>query len=220
MSAGSSFGGKVAMRVKLITPVCLCSLAVIVGCAKTEDAPPQAKSAPATQPAAVANPAPAPAYAVEAPPAEPTASMMMIDRAAQFFPPARLRLTTSDGKVVARLYSDDPKGVLTGKETVNSYDIKMVLPDISDPADVSKTVWIDHSSSMDKQDTPYGIFLNNQQDILQPMDVKVYFQGQAPRMNVVVRGTFSLYHISEQTPNPAPAMVSVVGILDAKVMEK
>lgn len=61
-------------------------------------------------------------------------------------------------EVVARLYSDDPKGVLTGKETVNSYDIMMVLPDISDPAEISKAAWIDHSSSMDKQDTPYGIF--------------------------------------------------------------
>ena len=146
--------------------------------------------------------------------------MLMIDRAAQWFPPARLRLTTSDGKVVARLYSDDPKGVLTGKETVNSFDMRMVLPNISDPADISKTAWIDHSSSMDKQDTPYGIFLNNQQDVLQPMDVMVQFQGQAPRMNVVVRGTFNSFHNSEQNPNPAPAMVSVVGFLDAKVVEK
>lgn len=52
------------------------------------------------------------------------------------------------------------------------------------------------------------------------MSVTVRFEGQAPRMNVVVRGTFSLFHISEQTPNPAPAMVSVVGFLDAKVLEK
>ena len=96
----------------------------------------------------------------------------------------------------------------------------MVLPDISDPADISKTAWIDRSSSMEKQDTPYGIFLNGQQDVLQPMNVAVTFEGPAPRINVVVRGTFSLFHISEQTPNPAPAMVSVAGILDARVVEK
>jgi hypothetical protein len=206
------------MRLTHITPAIVCSLVLIVGCAKTEDEPQPAKNAPSTQPAAVATPA-ATILASTAP-AEPTASMMLINGAAQWFPPARLRLSSEKGKVVARLYSDDPKDVLTGKETVNSYDIRMVLPDISDPADISKTAWIDRSSSMDKQDTPYGIFLNGQQDVLQPMNVAVRFEGQAPQINVVVRGTFSLYHISEQTPNPAPAMVSVVGFLDAEVMEK
>jgi hypothetical protein len=207
------------MRLTRITPTIVCSLALIVGCAKTEDEPQPARNAPSTQPAAVATSVAT--IAASTAPAEPTASMIMINGAAQWFPPARLRLSSGkDGKVVARLYSDDPKGVLTGKETVNSYDVMMVLPDISDPADISKTAWIDHSSSMDKRDSPYGIFLNNQQDILQPMDVKVYFQGQSPRMNVVVRGTFSLFHISEQTPNPAPAMVSVVAFLDAKVTEE
>jgi hypothetical protein len=206
------------MRLTHITPAIVCSLVLIVGCAKTEDEPQPAKNAPSTQPAAIATPV-ATILASTAP-AEPTASMMLINGAAQWFPPARLRLSSEKGKVVARLYSDDPKDVLTGKETVNSYDIRMVLPDISDPADISKTAWIDRSSSMDKQDTPYGIFLNGQQDVLQPMNVAVRFEGQAPRINVVVRGTFSLYHISEQTPNPAPAMVSVVGFLDAKVMER
>jgi hypothetical protein len=206
------------MRLTRITPAIVCSLALIVGCAKTEDEPQPAKNAPSSQPAAVATSVAT--IAASTAPAEPTASMMLINGAAEWFPPARLRLSSDKGKVVARLYSDDPKDVLTGKETVNSYDIMMVLPDISDPADISKTVWIDHSSSMDKQDTHYGIFLNSQEDILQPMNVTVGFEGQAPRMNVIVRGTFTLFHISEQTPNPAPAMVSVAGILDARVMEK
>jgi hypothetical protein len=211
------------MRLTRITPALVCSLALIVGCAKSEDQPQAAANPPATQPAASSTgvtPNIATANQANIAPAEPTASMLMINRAAQWFPPARLRLTTSGGKVVARLYSDDPKDVLTGKETVNSYDLRMVLPDISNPAEISTTVWIDHSSSMDKQDTPYGIFLNNQQDVLQPMNVTVGFQGQAPRINVIVRGTFNLYHISEQTPNPAPTMVSVMGFLDARVMEK
>jgi hypothetical protein len=202
------------MRLTLITLALVCSLVLIVGCAKTEDAPEPAKNAPSTQPAAVANPAPTAA------PAEPTASAMRIGSAAQWFPPARLRLTASGGKVIARLYSDDPKGVLTGSDIVNSYDMIMVLPDISDPAEISGRVWVGHSASMEKQDPNYGIFLNNQQDILQPMNVTVRFEGQAPRMNVIVRGTFSMFHLSEQTPNPAPTMVSVVAFLDAKVLEK
>jgi hypothetical protein len=205
------------MRLTRITPAIVCCLALIVGCAKTEDEPQPAKNAPSTQPAAVATPV----IAASTAPAESTASMMLINGAAEWFPPARLRLSSDkDGKIVARLYSDDPKDVLTGKETVNSYDIRMVLPNISNAADISKTAWIDHSSSMDKQDTPYGIFLNGQQDILQPMNVVVRFEGQAPRIDVVVRGTFNLYHISDQTPNPAPTVVPVAGNLDAKVTEK
>src|SRR5271170_3154 len=147
------------MKLTHITPAIICSFVLIVGCAKVEDQPQPAKNAPSTQPAAVSTSVAT--IAASTAPAEPTASMLMINGAIQWFPPARLRLSSDkDGKVVARLYSDDPKGVLTGKETVNSYDIMMVLPDISDPADISKTAWIDYSSSMDKLDTPYGIFLN------------------------------------------------------------
>ena len=84
--------------------------------------------------------------------------MLTIDRSPQWFPPARLRLSAKDGTVIANLYSDDPRGVLTGDHSVNSYDILMVLPDISDPADLARTTWVNHSSSMERQDTPYGIF--------------------------------------------------------------
>jgi len=207
------------MRLTRISPMIISSLLLIVGCAKTEDGPAQARTAPATQPAP-ADTAPQPASSAAVPMAEPTASMMMIDRAQQWFPPARLRISSSNGKVVARLYSDDPKDVLTGKDTVNSYDLKMTLPNISDPADISTTTWVSRSSSMEKQDSPYGIFLNNQQDVLQPTDVTVTFQKSGSRMLVMVRGTFSSFHISEQTPNPAPAPVSVAAILDASVVEK
>jgi hypothetical protein len=213
--------GEFAMRLTHITLACVSSLVLIVGCAKTEDAPEPAKNPPpATQPAVAVIPATQPAQIVDAEPAEPSASLLEISRSPQWFPPARLRFSTKDGKVTARLYSDDPKGVLTGKETVNSYDMMMILPDISDPADISKTECVFNSSSMEKQDSPYGIFLNNQQDVLQPMNVRVGFEGQPPRVKVIIQGTFSEYHISEQNPNPAPTTVSVLGFLDAKVMEK
>jgi hypothetical protein len=152
--------------------------------------------------------------------AEPTGSMLEIARLPQWFPPARLRLTAKEGKVIARLYSDDPREVLTGKEIVNSYDLRMTLPDISNPADVARTQYLFHSASMEKQDSPYGIFLNNQQDVLQPMNVKVTFEGQSPRVKVLIQGTFSRFHISDLNPNPAPAIVNVAGYLDAKVTEK
>ncbi|MGA2441032.1 MAG: hypothetical protein ABSH08_08740 [Tepidisphaeraceae bacterium] len=208
------------MTLLRFTLACACGLGLVVGCAKTDDGQPQAQGGASTQPAVAGNPGQtSPNTGITAP--EPTASMLKIDQSPQWFPPARLRLSAKDGKVIAHLYSDDrPKGAFTREEPVNSYDILMVLPDISDPADLARTTWVNHSSSMERQDTPYGIFLskNKQQDILQPMDdVRVSFSGQAPRIKVKVQGTFALFHVSDQTPHPAPAPVSVFGILDATV---
>ncbi|MGD0388688.1 MAG: hypothetical protein ABSC42_07005 [Tepidisphaeraceae bacterium] len=195
------------------TLICACGLGLIAGCAKTDDEQPQGTAS--TRPAVAGNSgqiSPNSASAV----AEP-ASMLMIDRSPQWFPPARLRLSAKDGKVIAHLYSDDPRGVLTGEHSVNSYDFLMVLPDISNPADLAGTVWVNRSASMERQDTPYGIFLNKQQDVLQLMYVTVSFSGQAPRVKVMVQGQFALFHVSDQTPHPAPAMVNVSGNLDATV---
>jgi hypothetical protein len=203
-----------SMRFTRIALACVCGLTLIVGCAKSDDSPSQATNSPATQPAAGPNQSGA---VVESSTTQPAASMMIIDRAQQWFPPACLRLTSSGGKVIARLYSDDPRDVLVGKQTVNSFDLVMVLPDISDPSDVAKAVWVDHSASMKKRDALYGIFLNKQQDVLQPMDVTVRFQGEPPHVKVLVEGTFGLFHVSDQTPNPAPTPVRVVALLSATV---
>ena len=83
------------MKLTHITPAVVCSLALIVGCAKTEDEPQPAKNAPSTQPVAVVTPVTASATTA---PAEPTASMMLINGTAQWFPPARLRLSSEKGK--------------------------------------------------------------------------------------------------------------------------
>jgi hypothetical protein len=201
-----------------ITLAYFCSLVLIVGCAKTDDSD-HGGNVPATQPAVGLNQT-SQSAALESPTTAPTASMLVIDQSQQWFPPACLRLSSKDGKVVARLYSDDPREVLTGKATVNSYDLVMVLPDISDPADIAKTTWVNHSASMDKQDSPYGIFLDNQEDILQPLNVTVRFQGQAPHVKILIQGSFGLFHMAEKTPHPAPVLVNVFGLLSASVPAK
>ena len=91
------------------------------------------------------------------------------------------------------------------------------MPGISDPADIAKATWMNPSASMDRQNSPYGIFLNNQQDVLQPMEVTVRFQGVAPRVKVLVQGSFGLFHMTDRTPLPVPAVVNVSGVLDTTV---
>ena len=184
-------------------------MAGLLGCAKAETDSGQAQNVPATQPAAVA---------VQATPEAPAGSMLKIDQTQQWFAPARLHLETSNGVVIARLYSNDPKDTLTGKEVVNSYDLKMELPSISDPAQITQTVWINHSESMDRQDSPYGIFLNTQGEVLQPMDVTAYFQQRGgSTIRVSLSGTFAMFKGGDQMSHPAPTLVKVVGFLDATV---
>jgi hypothetical protein len=202
------------MKLYRIAFVCLCGTALAAGCAKTEDEPVQVNSNATTQPVVTVKTQDA-ASADSA----PTASVMMIDRVQEWFGPARLRLTARDGKVVARLYSEDPKDILSGKETVNSYDMTMVLG-IADPNAISNTVWVNQSSSMDRQEHPkVGIFLDTEHEVLQPMDVKVTFVGSGPRVKAVVQGTFALFHINDQMPNSAPDVVQVRGVLDATVVQ-
>lgn len=183
-------------------------MVLAVGCARSDDEQAHSSAAsPTTEPAAV-NPATS----------EPSTSSLLIDVTEKTFPPARLRLGMSGGNVVARLYSDDPTGVLTGPQNVNSYDLQMTLPDVHDVDQLSGAVWTNQSSSMERLDTPYGISLNNHQDILQPMNVAVQFEGRAPNILLTIDGTFAKFHLSDDTPNPAPVVVRVMGVLHAKVM--
>jgi hypothetical protein len=184
-----------------------CYALLIVGCGQGSGG----SAAPATQPAAAA-----PATT------EPAGSTLIIGDQPRVFGPAMLRLTTADGKVEARLYSNEPSGVLSGKETVDSYDFEMSLPDISDPAEISSAVWTAKSASSQREETPYGIFLNQQKDILQPMDVTVHFSGQAPNVRVIIDGMFWMYGAREEGTlvAPPPVMVRVIGSLEATATVK
>jgi hypothetical protein len=155
---------------------------------------------------------------------QPTTSILIVNGAPLSFPAALLRLTKSDGTIVARLYSDDPSGMLTGKQAVNSYDFDMTLPDISDPAEISQAVWVSRSTSMERQETPYGIFLTktpqiSQPVVLQPLDVTVRFTGAAPHVQVTIQGIFAEWRAEDSSSAP-PQMVKVIGSLAATVPSK
>jgi hypothetical protein len=202
---------------------CGVALCLIVGCDRSNE--PAANGAGATtQPQAVANSVPHrsnPEVAQDPATTQPTSSTIIVDnRIQEWFPRAMLRLTKEDGQVVARLYSDDPSGVLSGKEIVNSYDLQMVLPDIDDPAKIAQAVWTSKSVTSSKQDTPFGIFLNDQRVLLQPMDVTVRFANQGPLVLVMLQGTFREFPMNSEMANPTPTMVQVIGALRATVPEK
>jgi hypothetical protein len=190
----------------LLLPGCLAVF--ILGCGE----PPSASPVPATQPAAQAAP----------PSTAPLASSLLIDGQTDLFGPAMLRLTKTDNKIEARLYSNEPTGVLSGKETVDSYDFDMILPDISDPSQIGQAIWTFKSPSSQQEDSPYGIFLNQQKKVLQPMDVSVQFSGQAPDVRVIIQGMFWMFPTNQDSSlgAPVPTMVRVIGSLETSATVK
>jgi hypothetical protein len=205
--------------------------ALIVGCDRGENQPPPGPDAPATRPAidipatTPANPGAMVAAAKDAATSQPALSVLVIENHAQIFASAMLRLSKADGHVVARLYSDDPRSALSENVAPDSYDFEMSLTDITDPADISKSVWTYASPDSDRQESPYGIFLDNQQTVLQPMNVTAKFlsDGQAggdgQHVEVVLQGTFRLFR-TDEVPAPPPMIVHVVGSVLATVPGK
>jgi len=207
------------MRTHRIILVAAALSSLLMGCSRDEGPD---STAATTRPAAgqdAQNGAMA-AAAVEPAGGQPTASAMFIDQREEWFPPAMLRLREHGGKVVARLYSDDPEDVLTGKQTCNSYDFEMPLPQITRVSDIAHAVWIARAKSSDRVDTPFGIFLRNRQEVLQPMDATIQFRGKAPQVSVYIQGTFWMFHTSDDSSGAPPAMVQVKGALLSTVPAK
>jgi hypothetical protein len=213
----------ILLNVALFTGCC----GLIVGCDRGENLPPPGPDAPVATPTASipatmpVTPGAMTAAAKDTPTSQPALSVLVIENHAQIFAPAMLRLSKSDGHVVARLYSDDPRSALSDNVAPDSYDFDISLTNITDPADISKAVWTYASPDSDRQESPYGIFLDNQQTVLQPMNVTAKFLGDSDgqHVEVVLQGTFRLFR-TDEVPAPPPMIVHVVGSVLATVPGK
>jgi hypothetical protein len=132
-------------------------------------APPAPTTAPIPSVAVVPPPA---SDAVEAADNTPPSCVMMIDQRPVQFPPAMLRIHQTDGKVVALLYSDDPKDALNNNYRGNGFYFQLKLDDVTDTK-FDQATWIHHSESSERVETPYGIFLDGHRRQLQPQDVRI-----------------------------------------------
>jgi len=106
-----------------------------------------------------------------------TESHLMIDGRPLAFPPAKLRVSKSEGQISARLYTIDPKAALADDYTGNGYDLVMKLDDIAEPAEVYNSFWQYKSPSHEFSESPHGIFLEGIKYQLQPADVSARFLG-------------------------------------------
>jgi hypothetical protein len=195
---------------------------LLVGCGRgNTPAAAGAKTSDNTDSIVASSPTPAtPQTAPESVQTQPSVSTLQVGGQPITFGAAILRLTKGDGPLTARLYSDEPSGDLSGRESANSYDLQMELPDVSDPALISGAVWTSNSGNLAKQDSPYGIFLPGQKKILQPMNVKVSFAGQTPLVHVTIEGTFCMFNADDHSAQPSGTIVQVTGELQATVPAK
>jgi hypothetical protein len=124
---------------------------------------------------------------------------MMIDQQRVDFPAAKLRVSNSDGKVTALLFSDDPRDAIDEKYTGNSFYFEMDL-DIADPTEIAQAGWHFTAESNDRADTPYGVFLEGHRRQLQPLDVKVDFdavEGNPNLTTVWMSGKFLVIEVQD-----------------------
>jgi hypothetical protein len=105
-------------------------------------------------------------------------------------------LEQEDDKIVATLYSDDPKEALKPNYTGNSFYLRMPL-EISDAADLPQAQWqYQARSGAERDDLPYGIFLRGRQTQLQPFDVRATFARDGNDVLVTLSGQFQIIDAS------------------------
>ena len=145
-------------------------------------------------------------------------SLINIDGNLVLFPAARLRIDEADGKTVARLFSDDPKGAaLDENYDGNSFYLQIEL-DEDDAKDLNGVVLTYKAPDSERDETPYGIFLEGRRWVLQPADVRVAFEGAASSLDVRMNGVFLMFDSNDQTAKPKRAQVAAK--LSAAVQEK
>jgi hypothetical protein len=166
-------------------------------------APPAAQTSevPATMPSA---------DVADAPDTQPTGTILAVDGRLYPFPRGMLRLRTSDGKVSALLYTDDPAQAIKDDYAGNSFYLPMNL-DIASADEIGTAHWVFHADSSDRDDSPNGIFLHGHSIQLQPVDVDVQFSGGASAPTMDIRGRFLETHERPEDNGATPQFVVVLG---------
>lgn len=129
------------------------------------------------------------------------------------FPKARLKLEGDGTHLTALLFSDDPPEAIKDDYQGNSFYLPMAL-DIDEAKDLASATWSYRARTSEREDTPYGIYLNGRKMQLQPYDVRATFAG-GDLATITLSGEFLLWQASE--PRGPAQTVAVVAELPVKV---
>jgi hypothetical protein len=147
-----------------------------------------------------------------------TSTTMLIDRQRVDFPAARLRVGSSDGRVIAVLHSDDPRDAINDRYAGNSFYFQMEL-DVPEVRDFSDTDWKHQASTDEEVESPYGIFVDGHRTHLQPRDVRIKFESTGPDLTMItISGEFLLVDV--QNAAAATRVVPVLAEFMARTVVK
>ena len=196
------------------------SVAALAGCDRGDEgvAPGEVVSGPTTNNAAPTGRGRSTTTTTSPATTQAAESLINIDGNLVLFPGAKLRIDEADGKTVARLFSDDPKGAaLDENYDGNSFYLQIEL-DEDDAKDLSGVELTYKAPSSERDDTPYGIFLEGRRWVLQPADVRIAFEGARSPLDVRLSGVFLMFDSNDPTVKPKRAQV--VAKLTAAVQTK
>lgn len=118
------------------------------------------------------------------------------------FPRARLKIEDDGKHLNVLLFSDDPPQAINDDYTGNSFYLQMGL-DVADPRDLHLGTWRHQARSQEREDTPFGIYLNGRKAQLQPYNVNASFSPGDHETSVVhLWGNFLLWNNAEATGLP------------------
>jgi hypothetical protein len=187
----------------------LLMVGMVLGCEKPKGGAIRATAQPTTRPATTDENLPA-----TAPTTAPTTSHLMIGGQVVSFPRARLMLMQSQPEVVLLLFSDDPRDALDADYSGNRYYFELKL-DIEDVERLAMADWHFRAPSIERADSPVGIFLEGDRKQLQPYEVDITFGQTDSQVTVAVNGQFLMFQAREQIA--IPRTVAVQGILAAEL---
>lgn len=134
---------------------------------------------------------------------------MIINDQPREFPAAKIKVKERNDRTVVYLISDDPPEAIDDDYIGNSYYLE--IPFDEQLESLAGQEWRFEAPSLDKLDTPNGIFLEGNRKQLEPYQVKVQFQRAGEQDLVWISGTFFQYDtIADREP---PKLVAVTGRL-------
>jgi hypothetical protein len=116
------------------------------------------------------------------------------------------------------LFSDDPKDAIDRDYAGNSYYLELTL-ELSGPDEkIDGAEHASESGTSEREDSPYGIFLQGRRWILQPDKLRVTLSGEPPDVTADLAGVFLLFDTEDPTTPPRP--VPVQGQLHAAAQHR
>lgn len=199
-----------------IPVMCRCALLLLtlvaIGCDKPKGEGRYAVTTTTTRPTTSDD---ARGTATTLPATRPLASSLFIGEKMVAFPRARLLLQETQPQVTLLLFSDDPRNALDADYAGNRYYLQIQL-DIDDIANLASTDWHFKAASMDRDDSPNGVFLEGDKQHLQPYDVTIVFAQVGPQIGMTIDGQFLAFMNRPAEAGP-PRAVLVQGSLLAEL---